>query len=461
MQKATVFEFSSITPFWNEARVEFGYTIHFDDGSSEVFVEKLNLPSAILVTEDKSVTVENALQALHLILGISHFKLYCPSEISIKGYSLDKDQAEFWNTVYTKGLGEFFYRNQIDFRGLVKFPSRRDEEELGRWGGYEDMRSGGKGDRSLVLIGGGKDSIVSAEIVKESGELFDFFAINVTDLQKDVAGVLQKDVKTITRVLDPKILEYATRDDVYQGHVPISVVYTFVSLLYAILFDYHYIIASNEHSSSYGSVEYLGMEINHQWSKGIEFENLFREYCKKFVTSEVTYFSLLRPLHEIFIAKIFTKYPQYFTHFSSSNHNFKIDASGKKSRWDLEYSKGKVEFVYAILSAFLPKNEMDRVFGCEPYALESTVVRYKELLGKKDIKPLDCVGTPEETTVALYMAHQKEEYAGTPVMEYFEKEVLPTINNIKQLKSEVFSYGDDRNIPGDFREVVKETFAKA
>ncbi len=442
MHKATIFEFTSIAPFWGEARVEFGYTIHFDDGSSTSFTEKLTLPSAISISNEKSESVERALQSLHLILGISYYKLHCPPEISIKEYELDKDQAEFWNTVYTKGLGEFFYRNQIDFRGLVKFPYADSPVSP-----IHQNDKGVDGGRSLVLIGGGKDSVVSAEIVKKSGAPFDFFAINVTDLQKDVAAVIGKDIKTIQRFVDPKLLELGKSADVYQGHIPISVVYAFISLLYAILFDYQYIITSNEHSSSYGSVDYLGMEINHQWSKGIEFENLFRKYT----TSGVVYFSLLRPLHEISIAKIFTNYPQYFTHFSSSNHNFKIDASGKKSRWDLEYSKGKVEFVYAILSAFLSKNDMDKIFEIEPYSLESTLDIYMELLGKKDIKPLDCVGTPEETTVALYLAYKKGEYAGTVVMNYFEKEILPGLTNIEELKKEVFSYGDDSNIPEDFK----------
>ncbi|OGK19298.1 hypothetical protein A3D80_00205 [Candidatus Roizmanbacteria bacterium RIFCSPHIGHO2_02_FULL_40_13b] len=446
MQKATIFEFSSINPHFTEAYVAFEYTVHFEDSSSTQFVEKLQFHSPVSVPSEKTKAVEYALQAIHLILGISYYKLYCPKEIRIVGYSLGLEQAEFWNTVYTKGLGEFFYKNNIDFRGLVKFPTRGGEEGIGRSGGAEEKRSRGEEEKALILHGGGKDSIVSVEMMKSTQIPFHLFALNPTRIQEDVANVMQKEIKSIKRELDPKL---STLTEVYQGHIPISVIYAFTALLYGLLFDYTYIIASNEASSSYGSVEYLGMEVNHQWSKSLEFENLLREYVSTFISTEIEYFSLLRPYHEIEIAKKFAAYPKYFTHFSSSNHNFTI-LEGKEKRWDLEYSKGKVEFAYAILAAFLSKKNMDEIFEFEPFALESTLDKYKELLGTKGSKPLDCVGTPQETKVALLMAHEKGEYVGTPVMNYFEQVVLPTMTDIESMKKEVFKYGNSSNIPQQF-----------
>src|SRR5690348_14707294 len=66
--------------------------------------------------------IKTNLDNLLLILGISYWKLLCPKNIQLQTISLNHEQAIFWETVYTKGLGEFFYKNNIDFIGLVRFP---------------------------------------------------------------------------------------------------------------------------------------------------------------------------------------------------------------------------------------------------------------------------------------------------------------------------------------------------
>jgi len=60
--------------------------------------------------------------------------------------------------------------------------------------------------------------------------------------------------------------------------------------------------------------------INHQYSKSSEFEKKFRDYLTN-LTPSVSYFSLLRPLYELQIAKILAKLPQYHQVFKSCNVN--------------------------------------------------------------------------------------------------------------------------------------------
>ena len=93
-----------------------------------------------------------------MMLGISYYKLYCPSKIILKK-QISKEQAEFWNVVYKKGLGEFFYQNKIDPQGLINFPYDKKAENKS----YSLESS----NRMLIGIGGGKDSIVAVEILKE------------------------------------------------------------------------------------------------------------------------------------------------------------------------------------------------------------------------------------------------------------------------------------------------------
>lgn len=124
MQTAVSFEFTRYDASSPDGKIFFVYTVVFEDGSKQVFTEILQLPNnAVTISvERKESALGYMLQALHLILGISYYKLYCPKEIKVGSYALTKSQAEFWNTIYTKGLGEFFYKNNIDFRGLINFP---------------------------------------------------------------------------------------------------------------------------------------------------------------------------------------------------------------------------------------------------------------------------------------------------------------------------------------------------
>ena len=66
------------------------------------------------------------------------------------------------------------------------------------------------------------------------------------------------------------------------------------------------------------------------------------------------------------------------------------------------------------------------------------------------------MGIPDEVKVAMYFAHEKGEYRDDPAMKMFEAEVMPDITDIEAMKQEVFSYGDDSNIPEQFKQAIKE-----
>lgn len=368
-----------------------------------------------------------ALDTLSLILGVSYWKLFCSKEIRLPHIKLSRGQAEFWNTVYTKGLGEFFYKNKIDFRGLVN-PVR------GREGSQRSSASNGvnfpsaakkvprsqavpKTGKTLVLWGGGKDSIVSAELLKKDGKDFDLFSLNDYPIQRETAKIAGKELLVVKREIDPKLLELNKRPDVYNGHVPVSVVYSSTALVAAILYGYDSIVNSCEKSANYGNVEYLGETVNHQWSKSEEFEKMFRDYIKTYITSTVTYSSLLRQYSELQIAELFSKYPRYFSSFASCNKNFTI-AKPKGNRWCGECAK--CAFVFAILSAYLPKDTLVKIFGKNLFSDPALLTIYRKLWGLEAEKPFDCVGTPEETLAAFELASKTGAYKEDVIMKGYE-----------------------------------------
>ncbi|HZZ98993.1 MAG TPA: hypothetical protein VFG51_03605 [Candidatus Saccharimonadia bacterium] len=421
---------------------QFRYRVEFSTGKTEDYLETLRFP----VEKHKVVLADTAalkpfLQSLHLLLGISFWKMYCPPEIRIEGYSLSQSQANFWNTFYTNGLGEFFYKNQIDFRGLVKFPfGLKAETEPVHLTHH---------DRSLVPFGGGKDSIVTAELMKARNKPFSAHTVGSHPIQEQVIKRMGVDHLIVERTLDPRMIELSLAKKVYTGHVPATAIYALTTLMSAALFGYSAVVLSNEKSSSYGNVQYLGREVNHQWSKSAEAENLLQEYVRNHITPDIAVFSLLRPLYEIEITRRFTEFPEFFPFFSSCNRNFSLVNPPKKGLWCGECPK--CAFMFAMLAAQLPRDIVIEIFSKNLFADEKLLQLYRELLGLAEFKPFECVGTPEEMKVAMHLIVERHEFDHDAIMKMFSTEVMPTLGDVSNLESNVFSVHEDHMIPEEFQ----------
>lgn len=431
---------------------KFRYFLQSPDNHKYEFIETLTLPREVDLEKVPANLLKTVFDNLLLILGISYWKTYCPGDIRLNSLQLTKEQAQFWNTVYTKGIGEFFYKNQIDFRGLVNFPHCEVETK---------PISFPRKNRSLLPIGGGKDSVVSGELLKAAGKKFSAFTLGTHPIQQQVAQVMGVDLLSVGRTIDAQLFELNKNADVFNGHVPISAIYHFVGLLLAILYDYRYVIFSNEASSNYGNLNYLGETINHQWSKSFEFEKMFQDYVKGFITPDVTAFSLLRPAHEIKIVELFSKYSQYFPIFSSCNRNFRINIDKEVSKTTRILGEGwcgecsKCAFVFVSLAAFLPKEKVVEIFGQNLLTKESLTPIFEELLGLRKVKPFECVGTQEETQLAFYLAYEKNEYNKDSIMILFIVNFRDRFPNILSKKESLLSASKEHLIPENFKEVIR------
>ena len=58
--------------------------------------------------------------------------------------------------------------------------------------------------------------------------------------------------------------------------------------------------------------------------------------------------------------------------------------------------------------------------------------------------------------VALYRAYRRGEYLNDCIMEELEDRLLSNIESIAQAEREVFSYGNDSNIPEKFKSIIHE-----
>ena len=396
--KPTNFEFVSyrFSPKTNE--VFFNYQTNFRDKDPIIFTESIVLPKAPDFKKVPRELFERILQNLHIALGISYYKLHCAKKVK-SGYNLSRQETDFWNNFYKKGLGEFFYKNKLNpniFLGFSRGRAKKPE--------YFRLE---RGTKFLAGVSGGKDSIVTVELFKEHGiDVSAFFVENQRDfpLVDEVIAKMEIGSLKIKRYLDKKVFDkYA---GYYSGHIPVSGIYAFLGILTSALYGYSYFVVSNEFSSNFGNTRYRGKMINHQWSKSYEFEKSFQDFVKNFISPDLMYFSLMRPFYEIRIAELFVRYRKYFTSFSSCNNNFKINPKeGEDQLWCGKCPK--CVFVFLLLSPFLSKEELISIFGRNIFKDIDPLFDLRDILGFGKVKPFDCVGTDDESKAAFYLSREK------------------------------------------------------
>jgi hypothetical protein len=463
MKQYSTFIFDSFVFNPEAGMIELNYS--FDD--ELFFTETLILPTPYPLPPTPSP--DAALFALHLIGGISYFKTCCPKAIKIRSGSLTEEQTDFWNTVYTKGLGEFFFRNQIDFRGLINFPSLPQTTNNKKQTPFVPMSQvPSPKSRLLVPIGGGKDSTVTAELLKKAGYDVTLFRIGRHPLIEATAKIAGLPLLTVERHLAPELFKL-NAEGALNGHVPITAYLSFLAIVIAEMYGFDAVVMSNERSASEGNVDYLGDRINHQWSKSIEFERMLRSFLKN-NGSSVEYFSLLRPLSELSIVKIFTALPQYFSCVTSCNTNWKLipkpalsadegsQVPSPKSgagRWC--GSCPKCAFAFTMFAAFLPKKQLTEIFGKNLFDEDALQPFFRQLLGIEGFKPFECVGTPEETQAAFLLAHERGDLDQSSAMKLFLEKVLPTVKQPGKLTEEVLKSGSDHCIPQPFLSLITQS----
>ncbi|MEK9175444.1 MAG: hypothetical protein AAB795_02505 [Patescibacteria group bacterium] len=420
--------------------VQFNYSIKHKSKTFR-FTETLRFAPPPKTVSQEIVT--SVLDSLHLLLGISYWKLFCPKNIKISSQTLTKDQAKFWNTVYTDGLGEFFYKNKIDFRGLVKFPYKNKKIT-------KPVTQKTK-NRSLLMIGGGKDSIVSAELLKKYKKKFTPFILNTSNIQKKAIRQIGKKPIIILRALDTQLFKLRKHSGVYNGHIPVTAIYDLTALLAAILYNYRYIVASIEESANHGNVSYLGKYINHQWSKSYTFEKMLQHYIATYITSEISCFSLLRPFTEVKIVQLFAKHKKYFSSFSSCNTNFTILKHARRL-WCGKCPK--CAFVFLSLAPRIRKEKLIQIFGKNLFSDKTLIPMFEELLGIRNFKPFECVGTPSEVRLAFYKTLQTKEFKNDVVVKMFENKFSLRFANIKKSESNIMKVHANANIPKEFKRIV-------
>ena len=220
--------------------------------------------------------VKNIVFYLGMVEAISYFKSTCSPQFFIKCGKLDAFQENWFKKLYYLGLGEFRFINniKIEQNKLVEFISIGEEIEVKQ---NDDKFSG-----CVIPVGGGKDSNVTMDLLKNYKNDSLVFMIGGKKVSKEcakVAGYTDEQIIEVKRIIDKNLLNL-NKQGFFNGHTPFSAIVAFISYLCSYMLGKKYIALSNEDSANETNVD--GENINHQYSKTIEFENDFREYARKY-----------------------------------------------------------------------------------------------------------------------------------------------------------------------------------
>lgn len=344
------------------------------------------------LSEERLQVLEKCFFFLHIAAGISYYKAFGNPSIQIKSGTLTEKQAQFFNDFYYYGLAQFAVTNNLKLS--FNFP-------------YDDKVIQKNYDLNLsndvfVPVGGGKDSCVTMTLLKENGFVPTAFSVNSAKPIEECKRVSGLEEITVQRKISSVLLENNSK--FLNGHVPITGIIAFILLVCAVLYDKRYVVMSCESSANEGNFG----DVNHQWSKSFTFEKSFYALTSDIVP-DFRYFSLLRPLTELHIAKLFAlKCAPYFDVFTSCNHAFHIDESKRLTHWCGNCDKCR--FVFLALAPFMNKEKLIKIVGKNLLDDSSQLEGFEQLLGISGNKPFECVGTLLECQVAFCLLKDNKEW---------------------------------------------------
>ncbi|HEV2413011.1 MAG TPA: hypothetical protein VGS28_04405 [Candidatus Saccharimonadales bacterium] len=417
------------------------------------FTESIGIPSEDgPFVSDKSIWdgADRLGRLLFIACGLSYFNLAAPRNVRVE-VPISGVENQFLTTLFSKGLTEFAYSNNLPnaLHPTIEASQRIDPKPVKLANVLK------KSDTPVVMIGGGKDSIVTIESLRSSGHDKQLlFSVNTFAPMQRTAEVASFPYIHAKRTLSPNLFELDETQLYKRRHVPVTIIVSLVGVLTGILNGHSTVILSNERSASVGNVTWEGVEVNHQWAKSLEAEKLLTDTLKQVVSLDISCFSLLRPLSELRIARQFAKLTQYHAVFTSCNRSFRLDPSQRFHDWCDNCDKCR--FVFLALAPYLSKEELLGIFGKDLLADPSQLRGYQELLGIVGHKPLECVGELEETRLALELAKKTGNWDNVATFNQLLKDLPESVMPTKTQVAEVFETSSSHLIPGQFQGALDE-----
>lgn len=149
-------------------KIRFDFTI---DGLCEFHPEiKIATGNLRLLNAFASAEARDIVFALGMTEAVSYWKCVCPPRVVVRCGVLSEQDKLWWKKLWYNGLSEFFFLNRIqtDFESFVNIENDFGCEKLAA----QDVKTGVEtgfhsSGLNIIPVGGGKDSIVTLELLHE------------------------------------------------------------------------------------------------------------------------------------------------------------------------------------------------------------------------------------------------------------------------------------------------------
>lgn len=263
----------------------------------------------------------------------------------------------------------------------------------------------------LAFCGGGKDSLVAMNMLTRAGIGFSSFAYS-----HSIYGTAERQHALISNLLDHCSPSKRHRQWVFDDFLDSPVVALhpefqvrsmlaaetpsslFGALPVMLQHGYRYIALAHERSADVGNLIWskTGEDVNHQWGKSLEAECLLNRYIQSELISNISYFSVLKPIYDVLI---FNMLRDSLTAVPDT-HSCNISKP-----WCGQCPK--CAYVWLNYMAYLPVDLVNSMFGANLFDVEANQLFFRQMLGLEDHTPFECIGEVTEARLAFELCRLK------------------------------------------------------
>ncbi|HEY0517556.1 MAG TPA: hypothetical protein VGD00_10580 [Solirubrobacteraceae bacterium] len=417
-------------------------TLRYALSGGPEFAERIALPVSAPLGAEQIARVQGLLSLLHWVAGVSYYKTALPPAVSFERDEPGPAACALLAALYSEGLGELAYRN-----GLPELPRPRFAAGTAAGGEPAPASAAERAEmpaRMLVPVGGGKDSAVAIEVVRRAAADTALFSIGDAPPIARTAAVAGLPHLIARRTLDPLLFELNAAGAI-NGHIPITAIVSCVALLSAALNGFDAVAMANERSASAGNLRWHGVDVNHQFSKGLRAERLLSAALRELDGPAPRCFSVLRPASELAIARGFARMESYHHAFTSCNAIFRLDESLRASSWCCDCPKCR--FVFLALAPFSSPEHLRELFGADLLADEGQYEGFALLAASGGHKPFECVGEEQESIAAMRLLAADGSWREHTVVRRLAAELLGSLPPGEGEPDAVLGLRDDHDVP--------------
>ena len=347
--------------------------------------------------------LEQGLILLFYLLGVSYFKAFPTADIKFNSHQPDAWQQSFLANVYTDGLSQFIFENNLSLEDFP-FAGSQKLENLAL-PNYQNLQK----DGVLALQSGGKDSLLTAKILESKIIEFKPFNMPYGNQYPSILDSFNEKPRFAKRIIDKETLSLAAEQGGLNGHVPVTYITSAIATVDAIIHGEKWVVLSVGQEGNEAHEYVDRMAVNHQWSKTWEAEKLFANYIYKYLSQQIVVGSLIRKYSELKIAEIFVQkcWDRYGSEFSSCNKaNYLQGAKNTKLKWCGNCPKCANS--YLLFAPFVDPDQLNKIIGSDMLGDKAMADTFKGLLGIDGfMKPFECVGEVLELRLAYHMAQKR------------------------------------------------------